>query len=218
MKLGLAMIPGFRTFRADRGSIEARFRAWAGKTPSEDSMIAALVELEEQVPSFDHTNFDHFGLHAGLQEFLDLEIRPELIRDDCHEIARRWLQRYAFQGTLLYVPGTDHLKLQVSASCSEAEFSDVMYHELAHLILAHPLPCIHAGSDSEDRVEFWEPPECPYPKRAPFRTQTRQIAPNEASQLVECLEHEAEVAARYLRTISAYGRRMYNTQDFLLGA
>ncbi|MGB3632434.1 MAG: hypothetical protein WA982_00185, partial [Rubrobacteraceae bacterium] len=178
---------------------------------TEDEVLLTLEKL-----GLEGRHFDHLELHSAIQEYMDLEIRLEIIRDDRCALVGRALRRSGIQAALVYVEEADYLTMQIPATAHAAEWKDIFYHELSHLLGHHPLPHIEKGQKSGE-VSFWHPPQSLCRRRPPLNLEACRSDPGLRRGLIRWCEMEADSWTEHLRSISAYGRRIYLREEFILG-
>lgn len=213
---------GSESRRADRhfslsGGVLNPFKEWfagsVGASPelTEDEVLQALGRL-----GLGGKHFDHLELHGAIQEYMDLEIRLELIRDDHCALVGREIRRRKIQAALVYIDETDYVTIQIPATTCPVEWKDLLYHELSHLLGHHPLPYRRKGRKPGE-VSFWHPPRLLCRRRPPLDLEECSRDPGLRHALIRWCETEADSWTEHLRSIAAYGRRIYLREEFLLG-
>ncbi len=192
--------------------LAARVRpACTRPNPSEAFVLDALRALERAVLGFRHTLYDHESLHGALQEYLDMEIRIELLRDDEYALAGRSVRLGPVQAGLMYVEGAEHVTIFLPASTPEADWQDLVFHELWHLAAGHPLPFRHRGA--RGRPAFWRPYRVLCPRVPPYDLGACAADPELLFRCLGWCEADAEAAVVHLKTISALGRTIYDSEE-----
>ncbi len=173
--------------------------------PSANLVLEAVRDLERAVPGFDHTAFDHETLHGALQEYLDLEIRPELIRDDLYPTTAANLRSSPIEAALLKPAAADHVSICLPATTPHALWPPLIFHELWHLMAGHPLFFPHRPSGA---APYWRParvlcPSMPSALLAALEDHHPALSP----LCVRWCENDADIAAEHLLRLSTLAQR-----------
>lgn len=183
---------------------------------AEHTAMQALLRLDRAVRDFDHTHYDEESLHNAAQEYIDLEIRLELVRTDRHEVAGRRIRRSPVEADLVCFEGADHVSVLIPAGLPRSEWRDPLYHELWHLIAGHPLP-FWGRVGAARQPALWQPPRTPVRRIPPFDLGDCAAEPRLMRRCERWCEADADQAVEHLRSISAMKQGIYESQGFLLG-
>lgn len=192
---------------------------WRSRNPdplTEAKVFRTLLKLDWAVDGFDHTNFDETDLHAAMQDYLDIEIRPDLIRSDAYEVMGRHIRRSPCEAELIKVEGSDHVSIEIPATTPTNQWRDLFYHELWHLMAAHPLP-FWSRIGTGHAKPFWNPSRRLLARTPPFDLVACAADRRLARRMVAWCEVDADYAVEHLRTISALGERLYGSPELLMG-
>jgi hypothetical protein len=172
--------------------------------PSESLVLGALQDLERVVPQFDHTAFDHETLHGALQEYLDMEIRIELIRDDVYPMTAETLRSSPIEAALLKLEDTDHVSICVPATTQPQLWPPLIFHELWHLIAGHPLPFAHRSQDA--MPYYWRPTRVLCPSTPALPLDVFGVDPKLSGLYIRWCETDADLATERLLRLSTLAR------------
>lgn len=195
-------------------SIAHSFRSWSKGPVTEDKMLGSLMTMQRSLSDTNITDAEE--LHTAIQDYLDISIYPELLRNDCDEVAARTMKRQGIYGGLMKVIGQDHLTIQVPATLTEDDMADLLAHECTHLILGHAIPIRVLDQPHEAALHFWSPSQCPYPGRKPYDATNFTLSDEELVTLLSLFEQEAHEATRQLRSIFAY-QKVNERENIILG-
>ena len=179
-------------------------------------VLQALRELDDSSGGFDHMRYTELDLHGALEDYFGRPVGYELIPDDRSAIVRRMVRREAIHAELVYHPAADSLSIKVAATLNEADRKEAHYHEVAHLMAAHPVPYWVQGTPHHHR-EFWHPPRSLSPRTPPFDLSRCRTDPALRQDMIRWCEQDADAWVEHLRAISALGRQVYLREERVIG-
>lgn len=179
-------------------------------------VLEALRNLDAASEGFDHMRFTEFDLHGALEDHFGRPVGYDLIPDDRSAIVRRMVRREAIHAELVYHPGADSLSIKVAATLNEADRKEAHYHELAHLMAAHPVPYWLEGTPPHHRV-FWHPPRSLCRRTPPFDLSRCETDAALRQEMILWCEEDADAWVEHLRAISALGRQVYLREERVIG-
>lgn len=151
-------------------------------------------------------------LLEALKRQLKLDLRVVEVEDLA--ISQRMLS-HGVRGSIAVVPDRNYGELWVPSGLDPEELAGIMYHELAHLVAAHPLPVQQPGAEP-DRWRFWLPRKRFSARRPPFDLARCERDPELRAQMLRWCESDADLWADHLRTFGAYGPKAYFRDKTLL--
>ncbi len=149
-----------------------------------------------------------------LQRRMRLELKVVTIEDQL------WCKRMldgGIHGSIRVIEGTNRGELWVPQDLDREELAGVMYHELAHVVAAHPLPMRREDEDQAGRVRFWLPRKRFTRRRPPFDLAACERDERLREAMIHWCEIDADLWAEHLRTFGAYGPRTCFREKMFLG-
>lgn len=171
-----------------------------------DETLAALKTL--QLAGRYYEPSDLFG---ALRKRLGLDLGMQEI---AAEPAVRGMKDNGIRGALLVIPEMGRADLIVPAGLDSEELSDIIYHELAHIVAGHALPCKQPG---DERPGLWIPPKRFTRRTPPFDLRICQRDPVIRRRYLAWCEQDADLWAQNLRSCGAYGPTVFFREEKLLG-
>lgn len=179
-------------------------------------VLEALGKLKDSSIAFDHMAFTEIDLHGALEDYFGQPIGYELIPDHRSALVGRVVRREAIHAELVYAPAADSVSIKIAASLHEADRKEAHYHELAHLIAAHPVPYWVRHTPLHHR-DFWYPPRSLCSRTPPFDLNRCRTDPALRQEMIQWCEDDADAWAEHLRAISALGRQVYLREERVIG-
>ena len=130
------------------------------------------------------------------------------------EAAQRGMSNNGIRGALLVIPEMERADLIVPHSLDPEELMGIMYHELAHIIAGHALPCKQPGGEG---TGLWIPPKRFTKRKAPFDLSACQRNSELMQRYLAWCEADADLWAENLRICGAYGAKVFFREEVLLG-
>lgn len=152
-------------------------------------------------------------LRKVLQRRLRLELKVVTIDDQLW--CKRMLKE-GIRGSIRVIESTNRGEIWVPRDLDHEELAGVMYHELAHIVAAHPLPLRPEDEDRPGRVRFWLPERRFTSRRPPFDLAACEHSAALREGLLRWCEADADSWAEHLRTFGAYGPRTYFRERLFL--
>ena len=149
-------------------------------------------------------------LIAELHRRLELELKVVTVEDQL------WCKRMlteGVRGAIRVFENTNRGELWIPKDLDREEYADVMFHELAHVVAAHPIPL--RRDDETGRARFWLPQKRFTNRRPPFDLAACEQDADLRKQLLRWCEEDADSWAEHLRTFGAYGPRTYFRETVL---
>jgi hypothetical protein len=181
-----------------------------------DLVLETLRHLHESVAAFDHMKFTELTLHEALELYFPRPIGYELIPDHRSAIVRRVVRREGIHAELVYNPVADSASIKIAASLHQADRKEAHYHELAHLLAAHPVPYWVPGTPLHHR-KFWHPSRSLCRRALPFDLGRCETDPALREEMIQWCERDADIWVEHLRAISALGRQVYLREERVIG-
>lgn len=173
---------------------------------TEDEVLSALKELGMAGRYYGPEN-----LLNVLQQRLGLELKVVTVDDQLW--CKRMLEE-GVRGAIRVSENTNRADLLVPKDLDREEYADVMYHELAHVVAAHPIPLLPEAETG--RVRFWLPRKRFTSREPPFDLAACERDADLRKQLLRWCEVDADAWAEHLRAFGAYGPRFYLREKVLL--
>ena len=126
----------------------------------------------------------------------------------------RSMSNNGIRGALLVIPEMRRADLIVPASLDPEELTGIMYHELAHIVAGHALPCKRPGGEG---MGLWLPPKRFTARKPPFDLAACQRDPELRRRYLAWCEEDADLWAENLRACGAYGPKVFFRDETLLG-
>lgn len=145
-----------------------------------------------------------------LQRRLGLELKVLTIED---QLWCKSMLREGVRGAIRLVEDTNRGELWIPKDLDREEYADVMFHELAHVVAAHPIP-LRLG-EKTGQVRFWLPQKRFTNRRPPFDLAACEWDAHMRKQMLRWCEEDADSWAEHLRTFGAYGPRTYFRETVL---
>lgn len=178
----------------------------ANENPTLNETLGALKRLKLAGRYYEPSD-----LFRAIEGRLSLDLSVQEIGS---EAARRGMSNNGIRGALLVVPELERADLIVPDGLDPEELMGIMYHELAHIVAGHALPCKRPGDEGSG---LWIPPHRFTKRKPPFDLSACQKDPELMQRYLAWCEADAESWAENLRICGAHGARVFFRQEILLG-
>lgn len=178
----------------------------AGENLTLDETLGALKTLKLAGRYYEPSDLfraveGRLGLDLGIQEISS-------------ETATRSMSNNGIRGALLVVPELGRADLIVPCGLDSEELSGIMYHELAHIVAGHALPCKRLDDEG---AGLWIPPKRFTKRTPPFDLGACQRDAELMQRYLTWCEADADLWAENLRVCGAYGAKVFFREEMLLG-
>ncbi len=178
----------------------------AGGDVTLDETLGALKRLKLAGRYYEPSD-----LFAAIERRLKLDLG---VQEIAGELALRSMSDNGIRGALLVIPEMRRADLIVPASLDPEELTGIMYHELAHIVAGHALPCKRPGGEA---TGLWLPPKRFTARKPPFDLAACQRDPELRRHYLAWCEDDADLWAENLRACGAYGPNVFFRDETLLG-
>ncbi len=146
---------------------------------------------------------------------IEMRLKFDLgVQEIAGEAALRSMSNNGIRGALLMIPEMRRADLIVPAGLDPEELMGIMYHELAHIVAGHALPCKRPGGEA---TGLWLPPKRFTARKPQFDLAACQRDPELRRHYLAWCEDDADLWAENLRACGAYGPKVFFREETLLG-